>query len=294
MSLSLKMNKSTDLTGKVALVTGGGTGVGLMIAKGLASNGAKVYITGRRLNVLRQAAEEKFESAGHLIPLQMDVTVKESIISVVDHVKKSDGKLDILVNNAATDGPKIRSSYTDTPASDQSFGAYAHHLFDIQSFEDWGSLAQTNVASYFFVTMAFVDLLVESTQGKEGATASVINVTSGAGQIRLSFGYFAYASLKAGTSHLTRLLATDFALKRAPIRVNAIAPGTFPSQLSAPKDQLDEYCKTNMGCLEPIPARRPGREYEMAALAVYLASPASGYTHGQEIFIDGGLLSVNP
>ena len=93
--------------------------------------------------------------------------------------------------SAATDGPKIRSSYVDTP-SDQSFGDYARNLFEIQSFEDWGTLAKTNVASYFFVTMAFVGLLIGSTKGKEGSTASVINITSGAGQIRLSFGYVSH------------------------------------------------------------------------------------------------------
>ncbi|KAL5536942.1 hypothetical protein ACEPAF_765 [Sanghuangporus sanghuang] len=189
MSLSLKMNKLTDLTGKVTLVTKGDTEVGLMIAKGLASKGAKVYITGRRLN-----EPQKIGLKVLVTLLQMEVTVKESILSVVDKIKKADGKLDIL----------IRSSYNDTPASDQSFGTYACHLFDIQSFEGWGSLAQTNHAR------------------KEDATASVINIASGAGQIRLSFGYFAYASLKVGTSLLTRLLATDFALKRAPIRPSNI------------------------------------------------------------------------
>ncbi|OCB86448.1 NAD-binding protein [Sanghuangporus baumii] len=119
MSLSLKMNKLTDLTGKVTLVTKGDTEV-----------------------------------------LQMEVTVKESILSVVDKIKKADGKLDILISSLKA--------------------------------------------------------------CKEDATASVINIASGAGQIRLSFGYFAYASLKVGTSLLTRLLAADFALKNAPIRPSNI------------------------------------------------------------------------
>ncbi|KAL5531636.1 hypothetical protein ACEPAG_4513 [Sanghuangporus baumii] len=261
----LEDGQSHDLTGKIALVTGGDTGMSR--------------------EQQGQAAEEKFGGAGHLVPLQVDVTVKENILSVVDHVKKSDGKLDILVNKSALPTPIFLRSVAwniHTPP-------FRHPVFRRLGL----ACREYYVASYFFVTMAFVDL-VESTQGKEGATASVINITSGAGQIRLSFGYFTYASLKAGTSHLAHLLATDFALKCAPIRVNAITPGTFSSQLFAPQEQPDEYCKTNMGCLEPIPARRSGREHEMAALVVYLASPASGYTHRQEIFIDGGLLPVNP
>ncbi|KAI5121449.1 hypothetical protein M0805_009557 [Coniferiporia weirii] len=295
-SVSLKMDKLTDLTNKVALVTGGGTGVGLMIAKGLASNGAKVYIAGRRLEVLQRAAELRFDGEGMLIPIHMDVTDKSSIIAVVDKIRSTDGKLDVLVNNAATDGPKTRASFVSdsTAPKDQPLADYARQLFDIQSFEQWGDLARTNVASLFFVTTAFVGLLVASTHGKKGTMASVINITSGGAHTNLSYGYFAYVSLKAATSHLTQLLATDFSLKQAPIRVNAIAPGVFPSELGGTAEQLEEYTKTPMGALQPIPARRPGREEEMAALAVYLASSASSYTHGQEILVDGGLMGVNP
>ncbi|PAV19005.1 short-chain dehydrogenase [Pyrrhoderma noxium] len=269
---------------------------GLMIARGFASNGAKVYITGRHLEVLQQAARQNFEGLGEIYPIRMDVTLKEDILSVVDNIKKTDGKLDILVNNAAIDGPKLRSSFTDeAKPKTQSFAEYGRELFDVQSFEDWGTVAQVNVAAYFFVTMAFLELLVASTKGKEDSTATVINVTSGGGTYKLSLGYFAYACLKAAATHLTMQIATDFSLKQIPVRVNAIAPGIFPSRLTtSSQEELEEYTKTPMSYLSPIPRRRPGREHEMVALAVYLASDASGYTHGQEIFIDGGLLGVNP
>ncbi|THH03271.1 hypothetical protein EW145_g6389 [Phellinidium pouzarii] len=101
----------------------------------------------------------------------------------------------------------------------------------------------------------------------------------------MKLGYFGYVSLKAATTHFTQILATDLSLKRAPIRVNAIAPGTFPSELTATAEELEGFTKTPMGGLQAIPARRAGREEEMAARAVYLASPASSYTHGQEIVI---------
>ncbi|KAI5123546.1 hypothetical protein M0805_006705 [Coniferiporia weirii] len=295
--MKFKMGELTDLTGKVALVTGGGTGIGLMIAKGLASSGAKVYIGGRRLEALQKASEFQFDGEGALVVVQMDVTDKASILSVVEKIKNAHGKLDVLVNNAATDGPNARGNFmgdSDSPEADQSIGAYGQMLFDIQSFEQWESLARTNLASVFFVTTAFLALLEASTHGREGATASVINITSNTAHMNISFGFIAYTSLKAGTRHLTQLLATELSLKRAPIRVNAIAPGIFPSELSGTPEQLKEYTKTPMAALQPIPARRAGREEEMAALAVYLASPASSYTHGQEIMIDGRLEGVNP
>ncbi|KAH8116414.1 NAD-binding protein [Phellopilus nigrolimitatus] len=272
-------NKLTDLTGKIALVTGGGTGIGLMMAKGFAANGAKVYITGRRLNVLQEAAKLIFEGKGMLIPLQMDVTNKASILAVVEKIKGADGKLDILVNNAGTNGPK--TSKDDAPSQEsQTLGEYGRMLFDSQDFDQWDTLAQTNVASLFFVTMAFLGLLEAGRGGAGDETASVIN--------------FAYASLKAATSHLTQLLSTEFALRHAPILVNGIAPGLFPSELNTKREKLDEFAKTPMATLQPIPARREGKDEEMAALAVYLASPASEYTRGQEIIIDGGLEMVNP
>ncbi|THG97302.1 hypothetical protein EW145_g7641 [Phellinidium pouzarii] len=294
------MRALTDLSGKVALVTGGGTGMcllyvrhayrGLMIAKGLASGGAKVYISGRRFEILQEEAV-KFGGDGGLVPLRLDVTDKASILAAVETVQNADGKLDVLVNNAGISGPgDITLSACLSPS--QSFEAYGKTLFDIQSFEQWEAVSRINVASVFFVTTAFLGLLDASTHGLEGATASVINISSTVAHGTLSWGYHAYTSLKAATSHLTHVFATELSLKRAPIRVNAISPGVFASQLTslANSQELEKITKTPMMLLQPIPAMRPGSEEEMAALAVYLASPASAYMHGQDIVLDGANL----
>ncbi|THH03270.1 hypothetical protein EW145_g6390 [Phellinidium pouzarii] len=124
---NLKMSKLTDLTGG-----------GLIIAKDLASNGAKVYISGRRFEVLKKAAELKFDGEGEIIPLRMDVTDKSNILVVIDIIKDTDGKLDVIVNSAGTDGPKTRANFVNASSlsEDQTLGAYGRELFNMQSFED--------------------------------------------------------------------------------------------------------------------------------------------------------------
>lgn len=128
---------------------------------------------------------------------------------------------------------------------------------------------------------------------------------------RISTAQYPYLVLKSGMIHLTQILSTEFSLRKAPIRVNGIAPGVFPSELVGNEEQLMEYLTKGPAKADPngkeggetlnappqpqpIPMGRPGRAQEMAALAVYLASPASAYTHGQEIIMDGGWVTVNP
>ncbi|THH10760.1 hypothetical protein EW145_g1101 [Phellinidium pouzarii] len=274
-SINLKMSALTDLTGKVALRIQRAHR-GLMIAGGLASSGAKVYITGRRFEILQEAAD-KFNGDGMLVPLRMDVTDKSSILAVVETIQNADGKLgklDVLVNNAAVAGPRNWTSIlaVDVSAKGQTLAEHGRELFDIQSFEEWDAVARANVASIFFVTTAFLGLL---------------DATS-------SWAQYAYISLKAATKHLTHVFATELSLKRAPICVNAISPGLFPSEMTATAEELKEAVKTSFGNLRPIPVMRAGREDEIAALAVFLASPASAYMHGQDIVLDGGLSGVNP
>ncbi|KLO17956.1 short-chain dehydrogenase [Schizopora paradoxa] len=293
----LKFDELTDLSGRVALVTGGGTGIGLMIAKGLASNGAKVYVAGRRSEVLLQASELLFDGQKRIFPLKMDVTDKESIQDVVDKITADDGVLHILVNNAGTALIATRTPFVmnDQAPERKNTAIYGTALFNSQTFEHWEDMFRANVASVFFVTYAFLGLLEASCSLRsDGATASVINISSVVANMRLSHSIFAYSSTKAAETHLTQMLATDLALKGIPVRVNGIAPGVFPSELMGSKERLAHYSKTPMQMLRPIPMQRPGTEEEISSLAVYLASPASGYMTGQEIAVDGGMSIVNP
>ncbi|KAL0960937.1 hypothetical protein HGRIS_005942 [Hohenbuehelia grisea] len=294
-SSSLSLKSLYDLTGLIAVVTGGGTGIGLMIAQGLATNGAKVYITGRRLEILQKVADGWDKETGGIIPLQMDATNKESILAARDAIAEKEGRLHILVNNAGQVGPTSPWFGDLSAPQHQDAETLGRALFDHASFEDWGQLYTINTFSIFFVTTAFLGLLEKGTREREqeGFLASVINTTSISGVIKLAQDHFCYNSSKGAASHLTKLLSTEFALKGIPVRVNAIAPGVYASEMTMDTIPADSVDKIGKG-VKPVPARRAGTAEEMAGTAVYLASLAGCYTNGQEIVIDGGYVAVNP
>ncbi|KAG2155850.1 uncharacterized protein EDB93DRAFT_1247495 [Suillus bovinus] len=295
MPENFTLKKLYDLNGLIALVTGGGTGIGLMIARGLAANGAKVYITGRRKEVLDSVVSEwnatKGDDMGLLIAQEMDVTKKDSIKAGVTRLSQAEGRLHILVNNAGQSGPLSSELNQPSPTAQKEAGPLSEYLFNNESFEEWSSLYAINTFSIYFVTVAFLDLLDKGSKNndREGFSSSVINITSMSGTRQ-----FCYNSSKAAGSHLTRMLSTEFALKGIDVRVNAIAPGVYESEMTY--DTISGQVATDavgMPVLS-IPAKRPGTAAEMAGTAVYLASPAGAYMNGQELVIDGGTTAVNP
>jgi len=286
------MNKLYDLSGLIALVTGGGTGIGLMIAKGLAANGAKVYITGRRKGVLETVASDS--AIGTIIPLSMDVTDKASILQARDIIAEKEGRLHILVNNAGQVGPVSTFLNNDVAPERKDASTLGQALFDSESFDSWADLYKINTFSIFFVTSAFLGLLDKGSSEREGYTSSVINITSLSGITKLAQRHFCYNSSKSAASHLTKMLATELALKGIRVRVNAIAPGVYESEMTLDKIIGKSLVNRVGDGIQPIPAERAGTDQEMAGTAVYLASLAGCYTNGQEIVIDGGYLCVNP
>ncbi|KAJ7599247.1 short-chain dehydrogenase [Mycena floridula] len=285
---SFKLANIGNLEGLVAIVTGGGTGIGLMIAKGFAANGAtKVYITGRRLEVLQKVSEE---SGGVLIPLLMDVNDKESIARAISLIEMNEGKLDILVNNAGVIGP--RSILDEEMPSGKIYGDF---LFNKETYQEWQDVLSTNTIGPFFVTTGFLGLLEKGAQSRPGQTSSVINISSGASRTKLSTNQFAYGVTKVGIEHLTTTMAAEFARRRIPVRVNALVPGIFSSELTASEEALKEMSHIPVpGFIASAPVLRPGRSEEMSMAAVFLASAGSGYSNGAFITIDGGLGLVNP
>jgi len=283
------------LSGRVALVTGGGTGIGWMITQGLAASGAKVYIGGRRLEVLQTAASgwDRQNGSGEIVPLQMDVTSKESIISMRDLIREKEGKLHILVNNAGQVGP--RSGFLEDPSAPEreDTETLGQALFDNESFEEWSSLYQINTFSIFFVTSAFLGLLEKGSADIPGYWSNIVNITSISGVTKLSQNHMCYNSSKAATSHLTRMFATEAGKKGIPVRVNAVCPGVYESEMTTSEIKPEDVDRVGKG-LQPVPAKRAGTGEEVAGTVVYLASQAGGYTTGQEIIVDGGYLSVNP
>ncbi|KAF8550814.1 NAD(P)-binding protein, partial [Imleria badia] len=269
-----------------------------MIAQGLAANGARVYITGRRLEVLQNIAKSwnnsKKDTMGSLIALKMDTTNKDDIQQAVQTLKNDEGKLHILVNNAGQSGPQSHELNNPSPTTAKKAEEIGQYLFHNESFEEWSSLFSVNTFSVYFMTVAFLELLDKGSQDKPEFTSNVINITSVSGLIKVAQRHFCYNSSKAAASHLTKMLATEFALKGIPVRVNAIAPGVYESEMT--HDVISGQGATDavgMGVVS-IPAKRPGTAAEMAGTAVYLASPAAAYMNGQELVIDGGYLAVNP
>ncbi|SJL11736.1 uncharacterized protein ARMOST_15144 [Armillaria ostoyae] len=276
-----------SLFGRVGLVTGGGTGIGLAIAKAFATNGAKVYITGRRLDVLEKAAASITGVPGTIVPLQMDVTDEESVKAGAKHVEGIDGKLDILVNNAGF----------ATSLRDPDFIAKkitVNDPLEAETVQNWQDMFALNTIAPFFVMRAFQSLLVKGAHSRPQGTSSVINISSAAAKLNDMgpLSCMAYGTTKAALEKLTLVLAMSFAGRDVPIRVNALEPGIFASQLVSP--ELLELIKTKPipGLVAPIPARRQGTDAEIGMTAIYLA--VSDYTNGAILSVDGGLALVNP
>ncbi|KAK7460511.1 hypothetical protein VKT23_009231 [Stygiomarasmius scandens] len=278
---------SLDLKGKIALVTGGGTGIGLMIAEQLSQNGAKVYITGRRIEVLQKVAAETNSA---LIPVQMDVSDKESIRNVAKAIEDADSKLDILINNAGISGPLYPFIFDKSAPEHATLG---DSLFSQSSFDQWKDVFQTNTFAPFFVTMGFLSLLEKGARSR-GETSSVVNISSCVATMKLSMATFIYGASKAGVDHLTSTMATEFALSNIPVRVNCVAPGAFPSQITGNSDELNGYITKLPGAINPPPILRAGREHEIAMAVAFLSSSAGEYTNGIVLRVDGGLGLVNP
>ncbi|KZT65733.1 short-chain dehydrogenase [Daedalea quercina L-15889] len=296
MSHPLRLDNLFSVKGRVALVTGGGTGLGWMIAEGLAVNGARVYITGRRKDVLEQSASkfaQENKGEGSVIPLVMDVTDKASILAAHEVVSTKERKLHILVNNAGIAGP-FAKFFNDMDAPEhRDPETLGRALFDNASFYDWANVFTVNAFSVYFVTTAFLGLLAKGSEDVPGYTSSVINMGSISGNTKLAQKKFAYNSSKGAVTHLTKMLATELALKGIPVRVCSVAPGVFPSEMTDPVVTPDMVEKYADGVI-PVPMRRAGTVQEMAGTVMYLASPAGCYTTGEEILVDGGYIAVNP
>ncbi|KAJ1307173.1 hypothetical protein OPQ81_001290 [Rhizoctonia solani] len=291
----LHRNNLYDLKDRVCLVTGGATGIGQMITKAFIQNGAKkVYICGRRGEKLQDAARSL---AGHIVPIEMDVADKDTIRKAVKQVEQEEGKLDVLVNNAGITGPTSPFFNQEGSPENKSPAALGTALFENEKVEDWQGLYGNNVAPIFFVTTAFLGLLAKASEERGPWSACVINISSVSGQIRISQAKFAYNSSKAAIIQLTKMFATEFALKNIQVRVNSIAPGTYPSEMTGFQGEQEvgkkDVNEAAQG-LHETPAGRSGKDVDMAALALLLASEGGYYIHGQIITTDGGLGAVHP
>ncbi|EMD88586.1 hypothetical protein COCC4DRAFT_67006 [Bipolaris maydis ATCC 48331] len=297
MAPSLVASSLLSVKKWVVVVTGGGTGIGLMYAKALATNGAKVYITGRRQEVLEKSAsihgstDEVGAAGGQIVPLVMDVTNKDSIKHAVQHIEEAHGYINLLVNNAGVWTTKPEAGPEDGP---EKFGS---SMFD-QSIDLWQKAFLVNATSVYFVTAAFLPLLAKSISSPTGKMGSVINTTSNSGQLRMSeASQLAYNVSKAAAVHMTRQLAFDFSHENIKIRVNGIAPGWFPSEMTtggsddknestAQDDAAFQQEMRNVGAR--VPPGRMGKAEDLASGLLTLAT--NDYIWGMNLVVDGGIL----
>lgn len=251
-----------DLAGKVAVVTGGSSGIGFMIARGLLQAGAaRVYIGSRRPDEA-EAAVERLAEDGEAVYVEADVGAEADCESMVETVSGRESALHILVNNAGV----------GWRAPIEEFGA-----------KGWDKVVDVNLKAPFFLIRSFLPLLEAA--GTLNDPARVINIGSIDGMRVSGLPTYSYAATKAGLHHLTRVLARELGPKA--ITVNAIAPGPFDTpMLRASEEGLAERLAASS------PLGRIGRADDIAATAVYLAAHGGSYTTGVILPVDGGIYST--
>ncbi len=252
------MDELFDVSGKVAVVTGGSRGIGAMIAKGYLSRGVRVYITARKEAQLQEAQAELGQS-GDCQAIRSDLSTLAGVEAFAAELAERESRLDILVNNAGA-----------------SWGA------SLDSFPEqgWDKVMDLNVKSLFFLTQQCLPLLRAA--AVDGQRARVINIGSINGLSNSHMPNYSYTASKAAVHHLTRHLASD--LGPEGINVNAIAPGFFPSEMTAHLLPDEQALTAN------FPIRRLGNALDAAGTAVYLASRASEWMTGQVLTLDGGVV----
>ena len=246
-----------DLAGKVAIVTGGGSGLGRQMARALAEMGAAVVVCGRKAEHYEDAASELSALGVRALGLRRDVTVPDEVRAMIERTRTELGRVDVLVNNAGR--------------------AWAAPVVSM-NVEDWRKVLEVNLTGAFLCAQAAGNVMIEQGGGK------IINIASTAGlggAMPEVLDAIAYNASKGGLINFTRDLAVKWGRFR--INVNAIAPGWFTSRMSnAIVERWGDRLARN------LPLGRIGGEEDLKGTVVFLASRASDYVTGQVLAVDGG------
>ncbi len=252
------MKKLFSVEGKVALVTGGSRGIGLMIARGLVEAGARVTVSSRKAEACQRAAAE-LSALGSCAALPADVSTQAGCERLAAELAAREPALHVLVNNAGANWGAPLAEYPDAA---------------------WDKVLALNLKAVFHLTRACLPQLEKA--AVPGDPARVINVGSIDGLHVPPLETFAYSSSKAAVHHLTRVLARQLAPRH--ITVNAVAPGPFESKMMAAT--LERF---RDAIVASCPLGRIGEPEDMAGVAIYLASRAGAYLTGAVIPVDGGI-----
>lgn len=245
-----------DLTGHVAVVTGGGRGLGRAIATGLARHGARLVLCGRNEETVRAAADELGRDGTEVLAVAADVSREEDVIRLRDAAMARFGQVDVLVNNAGVN-PIYRG-------------------IEKTSLADWQHILDVNLTGVFLCCKHIGGAMAERGYG------SVISISSVAGHVGLRRSV-PYCATKGGVELLTKALALDWAGKG--VRVNCIAPGYFETDLTAGMRANETLAGALKG---QTPMGRFGTDADIVGAAVFLAGPAGSYVTGQSLLVDGG------
>ena len=247
--------KLFDLTGKVAVVTGGNGGIGLGMAKGMARSGATIVVAGRHAAKNKFAVAEIEGLGAKASAIPVDVLKEESCRGLFDEAVKKHGRVDILVNNAGMSIRKQPEQYT---------------------LAEWHTVLDSNLTSAFLCSQAAYPAMKKAGGGK------IINIGSMMSIFGAAFAT-AYAASKGGMVQMTKAMATAWA--RDNIQVNAILPGWIETDMTANSIANEKFAGNVM---PRIPMRRWGTGADFGGIAVYLASDAAAYHTGDSFVIDGG------
>ena len=245
-----------DLSGKVAVVTGGGQGIGEGIAKNLAEAGAAVVVAARHADRIARVADEIVAAGGKALAVPTDVTDRAALVALADAAVEAFGGLHVWVNNAG--GSPVRSPLKDI------------------SEDDWDTCLALNLTSVWRASIIAAERMTDG--------GSIINISSPAGDRGVP-GSGHYAAAKAGVNSLTKTLSLELAPK---VTVNGISPGYVPTEVMMVALDTDEAQLEQMA-EKRIPLKRLGTPDDMGGTAVYLASKAGSWMSGQTLIVAGGL-----
>lgn len=255
------MTNLFDLKGKIAVVTGASSGLGVQYAKALAAQGADVALLARRVEKLDQHRDEILASGKKCVAIRCDVTSEDEITAAINQVVQDFGRIDILVNNAGTSAISPAENMTE---------------------EDWDKVLNTNLKGVFMTAKHVGQQMIKQNYGK------IVNISSIFGTVGNDlFPVCNYHAAKHGVIGLTKALSAEWA--KYNITVNAIGPGFFESEMTSDAIKTLDFQKY---VDESCPMKRIGKPGELNGALIYLASDASTYTTGQTIFVDGGWTAV--